>query len=583
MDPNAPRCPKRASEGPYNLRKRTKTVQYADNPPRKKSEEKRVPGGRQQRQQRIWEHDETCQLLAHFQWSFSNGVDFWTTAFPKFQDTVQRAFTDEQAKKQLQHILSQHGQMEGEDDYANLFESGLDSLNLPEDLSRKVDQFLNCIPDSSTGQSKDDARAKCCLKRLLVTFLVSSEKLKAILPNEEGTKTTGLVDQGSSVDAGQPIAEQQPSQASSPLGSTDQLVENQSPKRGFVDPLPPDRRDIVEIETRLIASEIENGRLKRDLAEHYKPDAVVLNTLQEYMQRSHMRALRIRNFNPNNPGLSSKEISDMYLGLFSFMQNACAIACRDNSEAPEEQDSHSDLVESWALNTFRRELKDCISQVRESKLLLEKLLLGLVGSAVIEMIFEPAFPAFIQAPNPVAEAYRELILHISGPNELHKADRDVLPQLIVEHKTEIIKRKVDELERILYKHLDFFWVPPNGGTEDGGEVSRPDVDFRSFLEEALDFKLELTLTTTRLKYFYYEPDETFDDTRMERCMFSDRENNTIKACLFPLLLHAPVREETHTSKDIVLEYNTKYSTYFRRIFEGSHLDLEPASKAVVLT
>ncbi|KAF5988679.1 hypothetical protein FBULB1_1335 [Fusarium bulbicola] len=555
MNPNAPRSPKRASEGPYNLRKRTKTVQYADNPPRKKSDEKRVPGGRQQRQQRIWEHDETCQLLAHFQWSFSNGVDFWTTAFPKFQDTVQRAFNNDQAKKQLQHISSQHGQMEGEDDYAHLFEFGLDSLNLPEDISRNVDQFLNRIPDSSAGQSED-----------------------------------GTLDQGSSVDAGQLMAEQQPSQASSPLGSTNQLVGNQSPKRGeasvergFVSPLPPDRREIVEIETRLIASLIENERLKRELAEHYQPEARVLQTLEEYLGNSHQRLRRTRNFHANNQGLSSKEISNMYLGLFWFMQNACSVACRDNSEAPEEQDSHSDLVESWALNTFRRELKDCISQVRESKLLQEKLLLGLVGSAVIEMVFEPAFPAFIQAPNPVAEAYREQILHISSPNELHEADRNVLPQVICEHKPEIIKRKVDELERILYKHLDFFWVPPNGGTEDGREVSRPDVDFRSFLEQALDFKLELTLTTTRLKYFYYEPDETFDATRMERCMFSDRESNTIKACLFPLLLHAPVREETHTSKDNVLEYNTKYSTYFRRIFEGSHLDLEPASKAVVLT
>ncbi|SCN65598.1 uncharacterized protein FFB20_01815 [Fusarium fujikuroi] len=151
MDPNTPRSPKRASEGPYRLRKRIKAVQYADNPARKESNKKRVPGVRQQRQQIIWEHDETCQLLAHLQWSFNNGVDFWTTAFPKFQDTVQQAFTNDQAKKQLQHISSQHGQMEGDDDYPNLLESGLDSLNLPEDISRNVDQFLNRIPDISAG------------------------------------------------------------------------------------------------------------------------------------------------------------------------------------------------------------------------------------------------------------------------------------------------------------------------------------------------------------------------------------------------------------------------------------------------
>ncbi|SCO55792.1 uncharacterized protein FFMR_12948 [Fusarium fujikuroi] len=341
MDPNTPRSPKRASEGPYRLRKRIKAVQYADNPARKESNKKRVPG-----------------LLAHFQWSFNNGVDFWTPAFPKFQDTVQQAFTNDQAKKQLQHISSQHGQMEGDDDYPNLLESGLDSLNLPEDISRNVDQFLNRIPDS-----------------------------------------------------------------------------------------------------------------------RYE--------LEENLKNVHMSVRQMR--------------------------DTCAQVCRHNSEAPDEQASRSDLVESWALNIFKRNLKDCISQVRESKISKDNLLLGLVGSAVIEMIFEPAFPAFIQAPKPVAEAYRELILDIYGEN---------------------------------------------GNKE---EAPRQNDVFSLFLIWALQFKIDLISTTTRLKFFYYETDEVFDDTRMERCMFSDRENNTIKACLFPLLLYAPAGEESQTSKDYVLEHNTNYS------------------------
>jgi hypothetical protein len=128
--------------------------------------------------------------------------------------------------------------------------------------------------------------------------------------------------------------------------------------------------------------------------------------------------------------------------------------------------------------------------------------------------------------------------------------------------------------------LDFFFVSPNGETEDQEEASRQGAIFTFFLTSALEFKIELTSNTTRLKFFYYAPDEAFDDTRMERCMFSDREKNTIKACLFPLLLFAP---ETPTLKENVLEHNNKYSTYFIRIFEGSHLHLEVAAKAVVLT
>ncbi|KAF4416321.1 hypothetical protein FACUT_12682 [Fusarium acutatum] len=464
----------------------------------------------------------------------SNGIDFWTTAFPKFQDTVQGAFTNDQAKKQLQYISSQHGQIEGEHDYANLFESGLDSLNLSEEISRNVDQFLNRIPDISDGQSADDALR--------------------ILPNEEGVKSSGVVDQGSSVDPGRITAEQQPSQASSPLGSTNQLVENSSPKRGeasvergFVDYLPPNRREIVEIETRLIASLIENERLKKELVEHYQPDAHVLHTLQQYMETSRMRVQRNRTFNTDSPDMSPKEISRTYMGLLWEMQNACAQACRYNPEAPDVQASRSDLVESWALNTFKRNLKDCIYQFRESKLCKDKLLLGIR----VPMSFIKQTGMFY-----------------------HSSSESISPKS---------SRKVDELDRILHEHLYFFYLSPNGDTEDREEASRQNAVFSFFLTSALQFKIDLTSTTTPLKFFYYEPDEAFDDTRMERCMFSDREKNTIKACLFPLLLFAPAREETPTSKDYALEYNTKYSMYFTRIFEESHLDLDLAAKAVVLT
>jgi hypothetical protein len=123
--------------------------------------------------------------LAHFQWSFSNGVDFWSVAFPKFQDAVKRTFTDDEAEKQLKHLSSQHGQLEGVEDYANLLEFGLESLNLPEETSRSVDQFFNRIPDINAGRSavttsEGSSHVKWCLKRLLVSFMVSPEKLKAV-------------------------------------------------------------------------------------------------------------------------------------------------------------------------------------------------------------------------------------------------------------------------------------------------------------------------------------------------------------------------------------------------------------------
>jgi hypothetical protein len=150
-------------------------------------------------------------------------------------------------------------------------------------------------------------------------------------------------------------------------------------------------------------------------------------------------------------------------------------------------------------------------------------------------------------------------------------------------RSEIIQRKVKELERILYKHLEFFWASPSSENNNLEQVPRKKANFSFFLASALELKLDLISTTTRLKFFYYESNEPFDGEHMERCPFSDREKNTIKGCLFPLLLFPPAREETATSSDYVLEHNTKYSMYFTRLSEGNHLDLEVAAKAIVLT
>lgn len=159
----------------------------------------------------------------------------------------------------------------------------------------------------------------------------------------------------------------------------------------------------------------------------------------------------------------------------------------------------------------------------------------------------------------------------------------VLPQVIGNKRGEITQRKVKELERILYKHLEFFWAPPGIKRDDLDQVPPGKLKFGSFLTPALEFKLDLITTATRLKFFYYKSDEPFDEEYMEHCQFSDREKNTIKGCLFPLLLWPEARQETASSSDYVLEHNTTYSLYFTQVIEGSHRDLAVAAKAIVLT
>ncbi|KAF5705912.1 hypothetical protein FMUND_11888 [Fusarium mundagurra] len=541
MDPNTPRSPKRASAGPYKLRKRTKTIQYADTQSRKKF----APGRKQQKEQKIWEHEETCQLLAHFQWSFSNGVDFWSVSFPKFQDAVQPTkFTDDQAEKQLKHLSSRHGQMEGDNDYENLLEFGLDSLNLPEDISKNVDQFFNSIHDINADRSQaGGVPAKWCLKRLLVSFMVSPEKLKAILPDKEKDQTASQADEDSSAEPSQPTEMQKPPRSSSYLSQADQNADSPSPKRAetaveqrSTDYPSSDGREIWEIDTMLLASEIENERLKRELdaVVKHKPDARVQHYLERSLDFAQVRANRSRLFNVDVPGMTGKKISRMYMMVFRDIQNTCFEVCKEHPEAPEEQTMHSDLVESWALKAFGQESKDCIPRLKDSHNFKVELLQGLLASAVIEMVFEPAFPAFLHPPNPIAEAYRRIIMDIDGINGLHQADCIVLPQVTANRRAGIIRRKVKELKRILYKHLDFFWAFPGIENDKLEQVLSERIKFGSFLEVALGFKLDLITTATRLKFFYYESDEPFDEEYMERCPFSDRERNTIKGCLFPL-------------------------------------------------
>ncbi|KAG7428758.1 hypothetical protein Forpi1262_v010001 [Fusarium oxysporum f. sp. raphani] len=392
--------------------------------------------------------------------------------------------------------------------------------------------------------------------------MVSPEKLKAILPDEEKDQSVGQADEDSSAEPTQPTEVQPPSHRSSRLSSADQNADSPSPKRAettveqrSADYPSPDGREIWEIETLLLASEIEKERIKRELdaVVKYKPDARVQHILEQKLDYTVRRVYSSRIFNVEIP------------------------------EAPEEQTMHSDLAESWALMAFGQGLKDCIPRLKDSRNFKAELLLGLLASAVIEMVFEPAFPAFIHPPNPIAEAYRQIIMDVAGVNELHRADCIVLPQVTDNSRAEIIQRKVKELERILYKHLDSFWAFPDNDNDNLEEVLRKKINFGSFLAPALELKLDLITTATRLKFFYYESDEPFDEEYMERCPFSDRERNTIKGCLFPLLLWPRAREETATSSEYVLEHNTKYSMYFTRLTEGSHRDLEVVTKAIVLT
>ncbi|KAF9770339.1 hypothetical protein IL306_012150 [Fusarium sp. DS 682] len=499
MDPNGSRSPKRASPGPYNLRKRAKTTQHADTPPTSQTKTgKATKSNKGRRQQR-----------------------------------------------------------------------------------------------PAAKAVEETARQKWCLKRLLVTFNVAPEKLEAVstIRPEKGA-IGSQADEESVAGPSQAIEVQESSRASSRLRSADQNADSPAPQsaetsveRAFANVPSPDRSEILEMEARLFASENENVRMREEVKAfaRYTPNARLTHTLRKHLENASLMHHHTRTFNVNHPVMYPKEISNRYSSLSEFIRYGCFTACADDPAVPDELISHSELVESWANQSFGQDFKNCISQVRQHKFQKRELLMGLVASAFIEMVFEPAFPAFLQASNPLAEEYRQVILNLAGAAELHKADINVLIQLINPRTSEIVERRAEELQRILHKHLDFFWSSPNGEDGNPEKTPTPRRPFENTISQAVEFKLDLMMTTTRLKFFYYKPDEPFDDERMERCPFSDREKNTIKACLFPALLFAPAREPTADSDDYVLEHNIQFSMYFTRILGGDLPDLKLAAKAIVLT
>ncbi|KAF4449572.1 hypothetical protein F53441_7138 [Fusarium austroafricanum] len=272
--------------------------------------------------------------------------------------------------------------------------------------------------------------------------------------------------------------------------------------------------------------------------------------------------MRNKKFDVNNPGMGVHEISLTYQVVFGFIRDSCSHNCRNKPDAPDPS-LCSDLARSWACKNwgYDFDMKDCASQIENNELYKADLLTAVVSSAVIQRVFEPAFPDFLYTASPLANSYRQIIVNMFGLEELHRADYNTLCQITEKQRPEIIDRKVKELDDLLLQHLEFLWAPPTHGPEGDdsmlAEPPRTNFSFKFCLKKALKFKLDLAITTTRLKFSYYRPNEPFDESRMERTIGSDYKQDRIKFCLFPTLLFPPDRELTTTSNDYVLEFNTR--------------------------
>jgi hypothetical protein len=159
-------------------------------------------------------------------------------------------------------------------------------------------------------------------------------------------------------------------------------------------------------------------------------------------------------------------------------------------------------------------------------------------------------------------------------------------------KEKVVDESAAELASGLVERLGPFWNVQHNNPRD--QIQSSDnvtmtgkpfeaSTFKPVFKRALEFKVALTASATRLRFIYFIPNESFQDSHMTRCMGSDYNASRIKACLFPALFLAPPRVETMSLEEYVLEYNVDYNLYFAE-FGGKRPSLSAlVAKAMVLT
>ncbi|QPC71382.1 hypothetical protein HYE68_002134 [Fusarium pseudograminearum] len=541
--------------------------------------------------------DEYYRILAYVKWGVDNNLDFKHDACPMIKSA--QFSTYQQLRNKLYREWRKTYANRGGGKFSRLYENGLESLDLNEDELAKIEAFykdipspdaLKCIKDSHDENDSDRRTTDfglpitesntastvggLDLQPFLLTIPLSTQDIAVQVAGS--AQPNGTTIPPNIVTLQRPSVTQIPCKSAMNIKTSESELENEitSCKARELEL----ETEIIRLKAREFDLENEIARLKNEYeglrSTCSNPvDAEVRHILQKQAKLDHRFAQREKKFDPDDPSMSKDHISDRFHVLFHRIQDTC-----------------SNVVNSWSHKAFRSELNKWRGTPAGGSMTAENLTVGLVGAAVIDLVFQPAFPDILSTRSVTANLYREFILRWGGAESLQRADFHMFGSLMENRKKTIIDAGAAEIADRIAKQLQQFQEPQHQHAEgwkpndNGATIIYKDVKSSSFMDmlrRALNLKAEMTESASRLRFMYFMPGQHFEGIYMKRCSGSDDSISRIKACLFPALFLAT---ETVSSNEQVLQSNAEYNTYFTELLVG-YIPFPSAlvAKAMVLT
>jgi hypothetical protein len=371
------------------------------------------------------------------------------------------------------------------------------------------------------------------------------------------------------------------------------------------------KRSLCEEEIRTQRERIAEleGELKS--LQRCKPDANVRHNLEQHLAATRAMIGENKSRYRKTEELTLRDIGRRILALSNAIRDFGLTNEEISDELPGLESNFGPSVQSWAIRTFGRNIRLCIYSVFNREFRKEGLLRGLVAAAVNELIFEPVFPHIFNVHSQDTNFYRKYIVvrrayqrdsrmiyantFADGTEDLHHADHHVLKELARDKQTAMIEPTANNLADRISKNLEGLLStkevqPPQQQDLDGdfdmlyteSDVDTTTLHLRSVLSQALALKLDLTMHMNRLRFFFFKPNDIWDarNMKLDDPSFQPDEGSSIKACISPAIYVAPKREVNRD--EAILEFDTRFNTYFLEATEDEVKTLELVSQAIVL-
>ncbi|RBR25514.1 uncharacterized protein FIESC28_01752 [Fusarium coffeatum] len=355
------------------------------------------------------------------------------------------------------------------------------------------------------------------------------------------------------------------------------------------------KRSLCEEEIRTQCEKIAELEGELRSLKRCKPDANVRHNLEQHFVAT--RAM----IGENN--LLHRKIEELSLSDIRRRIIALSNAIRDfgltneeiSDELPDLESIFGLSVQSWATRAFGKNIRLCIYSVYNQEFRKEGLLRGLLAAAINELIFEPVFPHIFNVYSQDTNFYRKYIVVQHGTEDLHHADHHVLKELARDKQTAMIEPTANSLADRISKNLEGLFSrkedqPAQQHDLDGdsdmlfpeSDVDTTTLHLRSVLSQAMSLKLDLTMHMNRLRFFFFKPNDLWDaqNMKLDDPSFQPDEGSSIKACISPAIYVAPKREINRD--EAILEFDTRFNTYFLEATEDEAKTLELVSQAIVL-